>query len=41
MQRRMSNIIANLTEPQRVALLFMALGVCFFLAGFLSWMENQ
>lgn len=41
MKTRMSEILANLTEPQRVALLYMLLGACFFLGGFLSWLENS
>ena len=41
MKRRMTEFVSNLTEPQRVALLYMLAGLCFFFAGFLSWLENS
>lgn len=31
----------SLTEPQRVALLYVALGLCFLIAGWLQWLENS
>lgn len=37
----MAEFVQGLTEPQRVALLYMLLGALFFLGGFLSWMENS
>ena len=41
MKRRMLDIIANLTEHQRVALLFMLLGVGFYIGGLLQWLESH
>lgn len=40
-RRSMEEFVSNLTESQKVALLYMLLGFCFFLSGFLSWLENS
>lgn len=41
MYRRMIEFASGMSEPQRVALLFMLLGVLFFLGGLLSYLENS
>lgn len=37
----MRTFIESLTEPQRVAILYALVGVCFLLAGLLQWLENS
>lgn len=41
MKQRMEELLASLSEPLRVALLFMLLGIAFFAGGLLQWLENQ
>lgn len=41
MKQRMEELLTNLTEAQRVAILFMLLGLAFFAGGLLQWLENQ
>lgn len=40
MYKKMAEFVSCLSEPQRVALLYMLLGLCFFLGGFIAWLEN-
>lgn len=41
MAKRMLQFVEGLTEPQRVALLYACLGICFLVAAWLQWMENH
>lgn len=41
MTKKMLQFVSELSEPQRVALLYAALGVLFLVAAWLQWMEAQ